>query len=313
MIKPRVFQLLATAASAADRVGDALAGGDRGWMLAALCLHICGQGARGLAWHGALRACWPGVTRRRACAWYLCGTGLSGMLSARGGDAVRLGLAKRELPGCTWPALAGTALTEGAVQALVGLPATVIALGIGVDAVRLPSTAVAGAIAAAAVAIAILAARSARIRRLLAELARGCAAFRQPRRCMSRVLAWELTGKLLRLAAVGCFLRAFGLPTSVAAVVTVGVVYGSASMLPVPGAGTAASAGALLVALPAATGHSVDASAVSAFVIAQPLVLTAAGVTISVILLGALLGARTPAALLRSGRALIAQPASPTA
>jgi hypothetical protein len=308
-----MFQVGAAVASAAHGLTDALAGGDARWMLAAVCLHVAGQGARALAWHHALGASWPGVMRRRVCAWYLCGAGLSGVLSGRGGDAVRLALAKRELPDATWPALAGTALLEGGAQALVGLIPALIAIGIGVDALPAPSAPVAGAIATAAAGVAVLAIRCPRARRLFKELARGCAALRSPRRCLSRILGWELAGRLLRLAAVGCFLHAFGLPTSIAVVVTVGVIYGSGSTVPVPAAGPAVSAGALLVALPIAAGHSIDAGAVSALLIVQPMLLTTVGVTVSLILLAVLLGARTPAPLLRTARSVIAQPSSPTA
>src|SRR5947208_14022247 len=81
----------------------AAAGAQIGWLALAVVLHVCGQVSRGVAWRGVLAATWPEVTRRRACAWYVCGPGLPGLLSARGGDAVRLTLAKRELRGQAWP------------------------------------------------------------------------------------------------------------------------------------------------------------------------------------------------------------------
>lgn len=74
---------------------------------------------------------------------------------------------------------------------------------------------------------------------------------------MRSPLAWQLLARILRLAAIGCFLHAFGLPAGSAVVVTVSVVYGSDSAPPLPGAGTAAAAGALLVALPLDAGHAV--------------------------------------------------------
>src|SRR5215211_6201893 len=250
MVKTTVLGLLAAVQSVADRVADALAGVGAvgaGCIVLALCLHVGAQAARGLGWHRALAACWPDVGRRRACAWYVCGAGLTGVLSARGGDAVRLALARRELPGSTWPALAGTAVVEAAAQLVVGLPTLALAVAIGVDAARPPSPVLVAGIAAAVAIGAILAVRSRRARGLLEELVRGCSALRHPRRDMSRIVGWQLAGRLLRFAAVGCFLHAFGLPDSLAAVVTVGVVYGSANVVPIPGAGTAASAGALLV------------------------------------------------------------------
>ena len=89
------------------------AGAQIGWLVLAVVLHVCGQVSRGVAWRGVLAATWPEVTRRRVCAWYVCGAGLSGVLSPRGGDAVRVTLARRELRDATWPALARTLCAEG--------------------------------------------------------------------------------------------------------------------------------------------------------------------------------------------------------
>ena len=75
------------------------AGAQIGWLVLAVVLHVCGQVSRGVAWRGVLAATWPEVTRRRVCAWYVCGAGISGVLSPRGGDAVRVTLARRELRG----------------------------------------------------------------------------------------------------------------------------------------------------------------------------------------------------------------------
>src|SRR4051794_30792131 len=99
-----VFAPPALAASVADRFVDAVAGAPAGLLVAAVALHVSAQVCRGLAWRGVLSAPWPGVTRRRACAWHVCGSGLSGVLSTRGGDAVRIALARRDLRGATWPA-----------------------------------------------------------------------------------------------------------------------------------------------------------------------------------------------------------------
>ena len=97
------------------------AGAQIGWLVLAVVLHVCGQVSRGVAWRGVLAATWPEVTRRRACAWYVCGAGLSGVLSPRGGDAVRVTLARRELRDATWPALAGTLCAEASFETVSGL------------------------------------------------------------------------------------------------------------------------------------------------------------------------------------------------
>src|SRR6185369_16882961 len=108
------------------------AGAQVGWLVLAVVLHVCGQVSRGVAWRGVLAPTWPEVTRRRACAWYVCGAGFSGVLSPRGGDAVRVTLAKRELQGATWPALAGTLCAESSFESVSGLTMMGVAVALGV-------------------------------------------------------------------------------------------------------------------------------------------------------------------------------------
>jgi hypothetical protein len=68
---PNVFAPPALAASVADRFVEALAGANAGLLVVAVALHVSAQVCRGLAWHGVLRAPWPSVGRRRACAWHV--------------------------------------------------------------------------------------------------------------------------------------------------------------------------------------------------------------------------------------------------
>jgi hypothetical protein len=141
------------------------------------------------------------------------------------------------------------------------------------------------------------------------EIGHGLAALRDPGRFVRRVLPWQIAGRLLRLASFGCFLYAFGLPAGPAVIIAAVVVQGSGRWLPIPGAGTAAAAAALLATLPVAAGHPVDPAAVGALAIAQPALLTLVGVSVSLTLLAVLLGVRSPRALLRAARALTPQPA----
>ena len=289
-----------------DRLTDAKVG----WLAAALVLHVCGQACRGLAWRGVLEAAWPGVTRRRVCAWHICGAGLTGVLSVRGGDAVRMALAKRELPQATWPALAGSLAVEGSFEVVCGIALTVVAAALGVRSLGAPSPAlVAGAVLATG-AVAALAARSERVRGVVREVRRGFAVLRD-RRCWLRdVLPWQVAARTLRFTAVACFLLAFGLPAAPAVVVAACAAQGSGALLPLPGAGPATWAAALVVTLPIAAGHPIDGSAVAALAVVQPLMLTLVGVTTSIGMLALLSGARTPRALVRAVRALRPQPAA---
>ena len=305
-----MFAPVAFATSAAEGLAGAIADAHVGWLLAAVLLHVAGQVARGLAWSGVLAAAWPEVSPRRACAWHICGAGFTGVLSPRGGDVVRIGLAKRELEGASWPALAGTLAAESSFELASGVVIALAAIGLGVGGFETPPATFVGIAALGAAAFVLLARRSPALRRVVREVWRGMAVLRKPRRFLRQVLPWQVAGRLLRLASLGCFLHAFGLPAGFAVIVVASVTQGSGRMLPIPGAGTAAAAAALLAVLPVAAGHPVDASAVAALAITQPTLLTLVGITVSVVLLTALLGVRTPRALIRAARSLAPQPAA---
>jgi Lysylphosphatidylglycerol synthase TM region len=285
------------------------AGAHVGWLVLAVVLHVCGQVSRGVAWRGVLAASWPEVTRRRVCAWYVCGAGLSGLLSARGGDAVRATLAKRELQGATWPALAGTLAAEASFESAFGAVLMLVAVWLGVGTLHGPSTALLIGAAVALLALAALAVRSRRLRRLAGEVGRGLAVLRTPGHCARQVLPWQVLSRTLRVGSATCFLIAFGLPVAPAVVVAACAAQGSGSAMPLPGAGPAAIGAGLLVALPLAAGGGIDRDALASMAIVWPTALTAVGVTLSLTLLAGLCGARTPRALVRAARSLRPHPA----
>ena len=286
------------------------AGAQIGWLVLAVVLHVCGQVSRGVAWRGVLAATWPEVTRRRACAWYVCGAGLSGVLSPRGGDAVRVTLAKRELRGATWPALAGSLCAEGSFETVSGLTMMLGAVALGVGSLHAPPAAVLVAAPFVVVGVALLAARSARVRRTVREVGRGAAVLRRPGHCARHVLPYQAGARVLRLGSATCFLLAFGLPVAPAVVVAAVLAQGSGAAVPLPGAGPAAVGAALLIALPLAAGHALDGGALASLAVVWPAAITVVGVAVSLALLGRLCGARTPRALLRAARSLRAQPAA---
>jgi hypothetical protein len=286
---------------------DALGDAGLGWLSAAIALHVCGQAARGMAWRGVLAAAWPRVPRRGACAWYLSGAGLTGLFSARGGDVVRLALARRGVPGASWPALAGTLAAEGSFESACGIALALVAGGLGVRALGPPSPAVLAAVLVAVPVATALAVRSSRLRRIGREVARGLTALRRPRAWLHGVLPWQVCGRALRIASMCCFLLAFSLPVTPAVVIAACAAQGSSGVLPIPGAGPAAMGAALLVAVPVAAGGPVDSESVHALALVVPAALTAVGAVLSVVLLAVLSGARTPRAFLRAQAALAAE------
>jgi hypothetical protein len=285
------------------------AGAQIGWLVLAVVLHVCGQVSRGVAWHSVLAATWPEVARKRVCAWYVCGAGLSGVLSPRGGDAVRVTLARRELREATVPALAGTLCAEASFETVSGLTMTLAAVALGVGSLHAPPAALLAVAALAAAAVALLAARSTRVRRVAREVGRGAVVLRRPGHCARHVLPFQAGARVLRLGSATCFLLAFGLPVAPAIVVAAVLAQGSGAAVPLPGAGPAAIGAALLVALPFAAGHALDGGALASLAVVWPAAITVVGVAISLALLARLCGARTPRALVRAACSLRAHPA----
>lgn len=295
------------------QIAAALGGADVIWLVIAVVLHLAGQAARGLAWHGVLHALWPGSRRRSVCAWHMCGAGVTGVLSSRGGDLLRLLLARRELPQASCTALAGTLVVETSFETVSGAGLAAAAAWLGIRRFAPPSPLPLAGLALAFACAALIAARSAWLRRHAAELGRGLTAFRHPRCYLRRALPWQVAGRLLRIAALCCFLRAFGLPMTPAVVIAACVAQGSGNSVPVPGIGSAASAAAIMAALPLAAGGSLPEGSVAAFALVETVGLTLLGVGITIAMLSALIDLRRPVTLARTllGRGVRAAGAAP--
>src|ERR671914_2197844 len=104
---------------AASELASAVAGADPRWLALGVLLHLANQLARGRGWCSVLRTACPadGVRVRDTLAAWVAGAGASGLLSVRGGDAVRLVLMRPRTPSAGYPVLAGTIAAEGARQA----------------------------------------------------------------------------------------------------------------------------------------------------------------------------------------------------
>src|SRR4051794_9134720 len=234
----RAVDLAAVLEDALARLGEALASAAPGWLALGVVLHLANQVARGRGWYAIVsHACdGSGPPRRRdAVAAWIAGAGAGGVLSARGGDAVRVYLLSRRAPDPGCAVLTGTLVAEAAGELTVG--AVIVALaayvGTGVGAGSpVGALAAAAAVALAVVALGVLARRSARVRRVARRVGRGCALLRTPRGYARHVLPWQLLSRLCRLAALACFLTAFGLPATPAAVVLIAFAQGGARLLP---------------------------------------------------------------------------------
>jgi len=296
-----------------------LAGAAPAWLAAGVALHLAAQAARGLAWRGALGPLAGGAAvlcPRRVAACWIAGAGLSGVLSSRGGDVVRLGLVRRLVPGVPVAALAGTLVVEGAFETVTGTLLGAWALSRGIAAVGPPGAAQAVPLVALVVLLAGLCAVPATrrwLRRQARAAAAGLALLRRPRAYARGVLPFAALSRALRVLSVGCFLAAFALPVGLAAIACVAAAQGSARTAPAPGVGTAAGAGLLVVAFGPVTGHAVDPARLVAFAVGVPALLTVVGISLSAALAVWLLGVGSPVRAWRGLRGLAEAAPEPAA
>jgi Lysylphosphatidylglycerol synthase TM region len=257
-----------------------------GWLVLGVLLHLANQVARGRGWHAIVVAApgGAGVRRRDAVLAWIAGAGAGGIVSARGGDAVRVLLLRKRVPDGGCALVAGTLVAEGAGELLAGvaLLGAALALGVGPEVGLSAATArMAAAVAVALAAFVLVARRSARMRALAAGVARGCAPLRDPGPYARRVVPWQLASRACRLAALGCFLAAFGLPVTVAGVLLVAFAQCGGRLVPFAPASVGAGAALLAATYGPVTGTHVSAERLAACFVGTSTVLTVVGTVLA--------------------------------
>jgi uncharacterized membrane protein YbhN (UPF0104 family) len=232
--------------------------------LALACLAAM-QLARAWAWRNVLRAAYPGarISFLELSAAYLVGAGINAILPAHAGDATKVFLVKREIPGSSYPAVTSSFLVQTVFDTAIGLFVLLYAVARGLlpqppQLPHLPAfeisfwaghpqtlLIVTGALLVAiAVAVYLLAHR---VRRFWDRVKQGVVILAQPRRYLREVAAWQGVGWLFRFAAFWFFLEAFGIGGSFANVMLVMSVQAIANVVPLTPGGAGAQQ-ALLVA-----------------------------------------------------------------
>jgi len=264
--------------------------------LAILC-HLGRIVARSRAWRNVVAAAYPEskVRRRDIFCAYAAGIGANALLPGRGGDLLRLYIARHRVEGSSYPTLASSLLVETIFDSALGL----LLLGWALSAGVLPGAGVlpdlpgidwlwvfhnpragAGILFLALVISTILAITGVRkVTAFWARVRQGLSILREPRRYLRQVAAWQALDWAFRLAAIYFALRAFGMPSDLHSVLVVQVAQTLSTLLPLTPAGIGTEQ-ALLVYMFAGTA---PASAVLSFSVGLKIVVITVNLTLGTI------------------------------
>jgi uncharacterized membrane protein YbhN (UPF0104 family) len=227
------------------------------WLVIGIACHLCKLLAVSRAWRNIIKAAYPDrpVRWRQMFGAYVAGTGVNALIPARGGDVVRLYLAKHRIDGSTYTTLVSASLLQTLFDMLVAgcfvLWAVTQHVLPGLDVLRSPRLPsldygwvfrhpTAGLILIGLLLLfgtALVAWIAERVEEFKAKVAQGFAAFGDRAYYVRRVAFWQLVDWCLRLTAVFFFLRAFGIPATLHNALLVQVSQSLATIFPVSPAG----------------------------------------------------------------------------
>ena len=300
---------------AVERFADTLASLGWGYLVAALGLSLALQLCRAHAWANALRAAYPDsrVSETGIAASFLIGTGMNGILPARGGDAIKIVLAKRSVPDSTYPTIISSFAVLAPFDSGIGVLVLLYAITQGLlpEGPRLPElpafeisfwAAHPGlllfTLTALGIGLIVLVAFMARrVDDFWQRLKQGVVIFRQPQRYLREVAAWQLAGWFCRFASFWLFLDAFHVGGSFQNVLLVMSVQAISGALPFTPGGAGAQQALLVATLEGPT-----FATVIAYSVGQQLAVTVWSVAIAFVALIVVFRSRDLRALIREGR-----------
>jgi uncharacterized membrane protein YbhN (UPF0104 family) len=232
---------------------DHLASVDWKWLALGIACHLCKLLAVSRAWTNIVRAAYPKsrVVYRQMFGAYVAGTGVNAVIPARGGDVVRLFLAKRRVEGATYTTLISTSLLQTIFDMVIATCFILWAITQhvlpGLNVLRSPSLPsldygwafrhpVAGLVLVGLLLLlgtALVFWIAERVEEFKAKVAQGFAAFADRSYYVRHVVPWQLLDWSLRLATVFFFLRAFGIPATLHNALLVQVSQSLSTILPV--------------------------------------------------------------------------------
>jgi glycosyltransferase 2 family protein len=261
------------------------------------------------AWRNIVAAAYPRgrIRWRQMFGAYVAGTGVNALIPARGGDAVKLFIAKRRVSDATYTTLVSTVLLQTIFDMVVAgcFVAWAIALGVlpglhvlphlpSLDygwAFRHPKAGLALFVALLLFGGLLLAWIVDRVEDFRAHVAQGFSAFRDRSYYVTRVVPWQICDWLLRLTTVFFFLRAFDIAATAHNALLVQVSQSLATIFPFSPAGIGTEQALLLYIF--GHQHAASRSALLSFSV---------GMRVTLIVVNALLGFTAIALMLRTLR-----------
>ena len=267
------------------------------WLGIAISIHVCKLLAVSRAWRNIVKAAYRDrrVSWRQLFGAYVAGTGVNALIPARGGDAVKLFIAKRRVEGATYTTLVATVLLQTLFDMVVAgcFVLWAITLGVlpGIHVLpHLPSLDYGWAFRhpkAGLILFVLLLFFGGllavwvveRVEDFRERVAQGFSAFRDREYYVTRVVPWQVADWTLRLATVFCFLRAFGIPATLHNALLVQVSQSLATIFPFSPAGIGTEQALLLYIFGKA--HAASRSALLSFSV---------GMRVTLIIVNAALG-----------------------
>ena len=303
------------------------------WLLVGIVLYELAQLVRTRGWFNILRASYPEsgdqLRARDVSAAYLAGAGVNGIVPARGGDFLKLFLVHRRLPKARYSTLIATFGPETLPEIVMSTGLVIWALTHGFLPVPLSTNdlpeidvsfvmthvwlSVGVTAAAGAVLFVLLRWCRACTRGLLARVKQGFEILHSPRRFIVGVGGPQALSRLVRLAAMVCFMKAVGLPVTVNTAILVMAATSAGRIIPFAPASAGLRVAMLAYGFPALTDKPVDIASITSFWFTIGAVHLVCGLLIAVGILAYTFGTVSPRKALTAIKAARVQTAATAA
>jgi uncharacterized membrane protein YbhN (UPF0104 family) len=265
-----------------------------GALLLAVLFHVLRLALRVRAWQNILRAAYPDEKVRYWSTFgaYMAGVGVNAIVPARGGDVVKLYLARHRIEHSSYPTLASSLVVETLFDFAVASVLFLVAIQLGLlpglpDLPRLPAFDWAFVVEHPRIAVFIWCILLGGLIVLIAWASRHVTAFRQKlalgfailhdwRQYVREVVSWQMGSWVARIASMFFFLRAFHVDATAETTLAVLVVGGLSTVLPFTPGGAGTQQAILVFALAGAAASST----ILAFSFGQQLVVTIVNVAL---------------------------------